>query len=42
MNYVLAPADKAANNLLLSDACIRLILLNVSLLTLRPINCSLL
>ena len=40
MNYVLVPADKAASNIVVG--CIILILLSVSLLTLMPINCSLL
>ena len=42
MNYILVPADKAANNVVLFDDCIILILLSVSLLALMPINCSLL
>ena len=42
MNYVLVPADKAANNVVVFDGCIILILLSVSLLTLMLINCSLL
>ena len=42
MNYVLVPADKAANNVKLFDDCIILMLLSVSLLTLMPINCTLL
>ena len=44
MNYVLVPADKAANNvdLKLFDDFIILILLSVSLLTPMPINCNLL
>ena len=41
MNYVSVPADKAANNVVVVD-CIILILLSVSLLTLMPIKCSLL
>ena len=36
MNYVLVPADKAANNVVV--VCFILILLSVSLLTLMPIN----
>ena len=42
MNYVLIPADKAANNVEVIDDCIILIFLNVSLLALMPKNCSLL
>ena len=42
MNYVLVPADKAAKMLKLLDNYIIFILLNVSFLTLVPINCSLL
>ena len=42
MNYVLVPADKLLTMLKLFDDCIILILLSVSLLTLMPINCSLL
>ena len=42
MNHVLVPADKAAKMVWLFDDCIILILLSVSLLTLMPINCSLL
>ena len=38
----LVPADKAANNVVVVDDCIILILLSVSLLTPMPINCSLL
>ena len=38
MNYVLVPADKAANNVVVVDDCILLIILSVSLLTLIPMN----
>ena len=42
MNYVLIPADKVVNNVVVFfDDCIILILLNVSLLTPMPINCRL-
>ena len=42
MNYVLVPADKGANNVVVVWRFIIFILLSVSLLTLMPINCSLL
>ena len=42
MNYVLVPADKAANKLMLKlfDDCIMLILLNVNLLPLMHITAA--
>ena len=42
MSYVLVPADKAANNVVVVWRCSILILLSVSFLTPMPINCSLL
>ena len=42
MKYIFVQADKATNNVVVVDECIMLILLNMSLFTLMPINYRLL